>query len=110
MQQPHDFINPHNPHFVCKLHKVIYDLKQVPKAWFAALSYWLITYGGSSSIANPSLFIFQTHYFLIFLLIYVDYMIIVSCCYSITANKLLTSLSLAFSVKNLGHLSYFFGV
>lgn len=60
-------------------------------------------------LTHLSLF-FKLILFLIFLLIYVDYMIIVSCYYFIAANKLLTSLNQAFSVKNLGQLSYFLGV
>lgn len=33
MVQPEGFEHP-NRNLVCKLHKVLYGLKQVPKAWF----------------------------------------------------------------------------
>lgn len=38
MQQPPGFQDPSRPHFVCKLNKAIYGLKQSPRAWYSRLS------------------------------------------------------------------------
>jgi hypothetical protein len=38
MKQPPGFEDTSKPHFVCKLDKAIYDLKQAPRAWYSKLS------------------------------------------------------------------------
>jgi hypothetical protein len=38
MKQPLRFEDPHTPHFICKLDKTFYGLKQAPHAWFPRLS------------------------------------------------------------------------
>ena len=32
MEQPHGFVDPRNPSYVCKLRKAIYGLHQAPRA------------------------------------------------------------------------------
>nr|CAN75996.1 hypothetical protein VITISV_022989 [Vitis vinifera] len=39
MEQPPRFMDPKQPHLVCKLHKSLYGLKQAPRAWFEKLHY-----------------------------------------------------------------------
>lgn len=36
--KPEGFEDPIHPHYVCKLPKYLYDLKQVPRAWYFKLS------------------------------------------------------------------------
>ena len=55
MQQPLDF--EQNKQQVCKLHKTLYNLKQVHRAWFEKLKSSLLQFGFTSSKANHSLFI-----------------------------------------------------
>ncbi|CAL8130910.1 unnamed protein product [Prunus armeniaca] len=38
MSQPHGFIDPTRPSYVCKLHKALYGLKKAPRAWFHHIS------------------------------------------------------------------------
>jgi hypothetical protein len=45
MRQPPGFESKANPNFVCKLGKVIYGLKQSPRAWYSRLSTKFISLG-----------------------------------------------------------------
>jgi hypothetical protein len=78
MEQPPGFIHPSYPHHICKLKKALYGLKQTPQAWFARLSGKLIKLGFIGSKADSSLFLYHTAIVTMFLLIYVDDIIIVS--------------------------------
>ena len=42
MAQPKGFVDPHKPHFVCKLRKALYGLKQAPRAWYDRLKRTLL--------------------------------------------------------------------
>lgn len=109
MQQLQGFVDQPRPHFVCKLNKAIYGLKQAPRAWFSKLSSWLLHYGFSTSKGDPSLFIMHTTFACMLVLVYVDDMIITSSS-SLVVDHLITSLSQAFPVKDLGILLYFLGL
>jgi Reverse transcriptase (RNA-dependent DNA polymerase) len=76
MAQPHGFIDPTNPDFVCLLHKYLYGLKQTPRAWFEKLSNTLIQFGFKSSFYDPSLFLPHTHGHILLVLVYVDDLIV----------------------------------
>ncbi|RVW56384.1 Retrovirus-related Pol polyprotein from transposon RE1 [Vitis vinifera] len=39
MEHSPGFVDPKQPHLVCKLHKSLYGLKQAPRAWFEKLLY-----------------------------------------------------------------------
>jgi hypothetical protein len=45
MEQPQGFIHPSYPDHVCRLHKSLHGLKQVPRAWFTRLSQALLEIG-----------------------------------------------------------------
>jgi hypothetical protein len=106
MTQPPGFIHSSYSHHECKLHKAIYGLKQTPRALFSRLSGKL---GFVGSKADCSLFIYRTAAITMFLLIYVDDIIIVS---SVPAaiTELLQLLGTDFVVKDLGSLHYFLGI
>ncbi|MDD0245741.1 reverse transcriptase domain-containing protein, partial [Shigella flexneri] len=57
MTQPSGFVNQDSPHFVCKLNKSLYGLKQALRAWNERFTNFLPTIGFSSSYADPSLFV-----------------------------------------------------
>ena len=65
-------------HFVYKIQKSLYGLKQVSRQWFSKLSNFLLVEGFKHSNANHSLFVkvVSTHF--IALLVYVDDTVIVS--------------------------------
>ena len=37
MEQPPGFVDKDRPHYVCRLNKAIYGVKQAPRAWYNAL-------------------------------------------------------------------------
>ena len=76
MSQPAGFVYPHQPNHVCRLHKSIYGLKQAPRAWFARLSSFLLEHAFTGSKTDSSLFIFNHHGIIIYILIYVDDIIV----------------------------------
>lgn len=109
MRQPPGFVDPQYPDHVCLLHNDIYDLKQAPRAWFDKFSAFLIAFGFKCSIKDPSLFIYHHGSTTIFLLLYVDDMVLTGND-SATLKKLLESLSSEFRMKDMGQLSYFLGI
>ncbi|GJT76686.1 retrotransposon protein, putative, ty1-copia subclass [Tanacetum coccineum] len=70
---------------------------------------WLLEFGFVPSKADSSLFIYNRHGVITYVLIYVDDIIIASSCTS-TTNNLLGSLQADFAVKDLSPLSYFLGI
>ncbi|GJV18424.1 reverse transcriptase domain-containing protein [Tanacetum coccineum] len=109
MRQPPGYEDSRLPNHVCKLHKALYGLKQAPRAWFSRLSCRLLEFGFVPSKADSSLFIYNRHGVITYVLIYIDDIIIASSCTS-TTNNLLGSLQADFVVKDLGPLSYFLGI
>jgi histone deacetylase 1/2 len=78
MRQPPGFEDANRPHFVCKLDKALYGLKQAPRAWYTRLSTKLCDLGFKASKSDTSLFIYSKHGVTIFMLIYVDDIIVTS--------------------------------
>jgi len=72
MEQPKGFVDDTKPDYVCKLHKSFYGHKQAPRAWFRRLSQQLLELGFQESINDYSLFVLHTAKIKIFVLIYVD--------------------------------------
>ena len=109
MEQPPGFIDSHHPTHVCKLKKSIYGLKQAPRAWFHRLSQSLVALGFTESRVDYSLFTFHTSHAHIFVLIYVDD-IIVTGTHPSFILKLISYLKRDFAMKDLGPLHYFLGI
>ena len=72
MEQPSGYVDPRHPLHVCKLKKALYGLKQAPRAWFQRFSSFLLRLGFSCSRAYIFLFVFNRQDDLIYLLLYVD--------------------------------------
>jgi histone deacetylase 1/2 len=109
MRQPPGYENKETPHFLCKLDKALYGLKQAPRAWYSRLSEKLQQLGFKPSRADISLFYFNKGNLTMFLLIYVDDIIVVSSCQEAT-QALLRKLHEEFALKDLGDLHYFLGI
>ena len=109
MKQPLGFVHPQYPHHVYKLHKALYGLKQAPCAWFSRLSSKLLELGFHGSLSDTSLFISHQEKFHLYILIYVDDIIITGSS-SQAINSLILALGSDFDIKNLGDLHYFLGI
>ena len=108
MQQPQGFENSDSTLF-CKLHKALYDLKQTPKQWFERLTTALIHFGFQASKCGPSLFTYAKQKQVVYLLVYVDDIIITGSSSSLV-SALVKQLDYVFSLKQLGMLEYFLGI
>jgi hypothetical protein len=109
MEQPQGFINKDYPHYVCRLHKSIYGLKQAPRAWFHCLSNNLLELGFKASLVDTSLFIFSWNNIKVYLLVYVDDIVVTGTHLSVISS-LIDQLQTKFPIKDLGNLAFFLGV
>jgi hypothetical protein len=109
MSQPPGYEDLAFPNHVCKLDKAIYGLKQAPRAWYSRLSTKLLQPRFEMSKGDTSLFIYAKGKVTIFLLIYVDDIIVTSSS-SEAITSLLSDLRSDFALKNLGDLHYFLGI
>ena len=108
MSQPPGYSHPQFPNHVCKLEKALYGLKQAPHAWFSKLSTKLLSLGFLGSRSDSSLFIYKDSSFEMYVLIYVDDIIITYSKSSVIDELLLVLIS-DFAVKDLGCLKFFLG-
>ncbi|KAL9257397.1 Retrovirus-related Pol polyprotein from transposon RE1-like protein [Drosera capensis] len=108
MQQPPGFVDSTHPSYVCHLRRSLYGLKQAPRAWFHWLSTFLLRLGFIESRANSCLFICRRSGRTIFMLVYVDGIIL-------TGNPgaplhdIIQLLEKEFAIKDLGSLCFFLG-
>ena len=109
MKQPPGFIDPQRPNHVCLLHKSLYGLKQAPRAWFERLSKALSDLGFKGSKTDPSLFIYSRGQTLLYILVYVDDIIVTGNDRG-TIDNIIFQLGSAFALKDLGPLNYFLGI
>lgn len=106
MRQPPGYTDKSRPTFVCKLDKALYGLKQAPRAWYARLCGKLQALGFRSSKTDTSLFYYNKGKHTMFVLVYVDDIIVASS-WSEATNALLKDLEREFALTDLGNLHYF---
>ena len=94
---------------VCHLQRALYDLKQIPRAWFAKFSFTISCLGYMASHYDSALFLCRTDKGTILLLLYVDDMIIIGDDLN-GIQELKDFLSQQFDMKDLGYLNYFLGL
>jgi len=109
MRQPTGFVDPNFSHHVCHLYRSLYSLKQATRAWFRLFSDYLEGIGFHKSKSDYSLFIYHHQDILIFLLIYVDDILITGN-NSTIIFQFIEKLGTQFSMKDLGNLLYFIGM
>jgi hypothetical protein len=109
MKQLPEFEDQSKPHYHCKLDKTLYRLKQAPRTWYSRLSLKPQALGFVPSKADISLFLYQKGSITIYLLVYVDDIIVTSSSSS-TIDALLSDLKHDFALKDLGDLHYFLGL
>ena len=109
MRQPSGFEDEDHPGHVCLLRKAIYGLKQAPRAWFDKFSSYLLEFGFLCNTGYPSLFVYLKGKDVMFLLLYVDDMVITGNNKDLL-HQLLHSLKKQFQMKDMGPLSYSLGI
>ena len=94
---------------MCKLQKAIYGLKQASRSWFEKLRSTLESIGFHSTKSDNSLFVKFDPSYTIFILIYVDDIVITGSSAS-HIQALIHTLGSFLARKDLGHLHYFLGI
>lgn len=109
MQQPPGYADKSHPNYVCKLDKALYGLTQAPSAWYARLCRKLEALGFMPSKADTSLFYYNSGKHTLFVLVYVDDIIVASSSQE-AIEALLKDLHHEFALKDMGDLHYFLGI
>ncbi|GJR54038.1 retrovirus-related pol polyprotein from transposon TNT 1-94 [Tanacetum coccineum] len=87
----------------------LYSLKQALRAWFESLSKALFDLGFKGSKTDPSLFIYSRGYTVLYIMVYVNDIIVTSNNKG-TVDNIICQLGSAFALKDLGPLNYFLGI
>ena len=109
MDQPPGYVDVDKPDHVWRLHKAVYGLKQAPRAWYVELRTFLLSLGFRNSLADTSLFILCSGNQSLYVLIYVDDILV-------TGNstegikRFLGLIAERFSIKDPEDLNYFLGI
>ena len=109
MRQPPGYEIKGKENHLCKLDKALYGLKQAPRAWYSRLCDKLQALGFKPSRGDTSLFFFRRGKIVMFMLVYVDDIIVASSSQDATV-ALLADLRRDFALKDLGDLHYFLGI
>jgi histone deacetylase 1/2 len=109
MEQPLSYVDQTHPNLVCRLKKVLYDLKQTPKAWLYKIGQYLVTSGFQTSNVDFSLYMKKIDYGIVVIVIYVDDLIIIGDI-DVNISDLKKLLKQKFEMKDLGELHYFFNI
>ncbi|XP_031101978.1 uncharacterized protein LOC116005883 [Ipomoea triloba] len=109
MKQPPGYEDPLHPDHVCHLQRSLYGLKKAPSAWFKRLHDFLLSVGFSSSKTNVSLFYYTSGASRVYLLVYVDDIIMMGNDTTLI-DTLLSRLSAVFKIRDLGTPGFFLGI
>ncbi|KAI3770225.1 hypothetical protein L6452_01351 [Arctium lappa] len=109
VSQPEGFVSSENPHYIYFLDKALYGLKQGPRAWYDALSSFLVKSGFSKGKIDTTLFIKREKNDIILVQIYVDDIIFGSTnpkyCQNFSAL-----MSKHFQMSMMGQMKFFLGL
>lgn len=109
MEQPPGFIDKDYPDHVCRLRKAVYGLKQAPRAWYVELTTFLLSLGFKNSLSDTSMFVLHRGSEVVYLLVYVDDILITGNSKTLIA-LVLKQLGDRFSMKDPEDLNYFLGI
>ncbi|KAL0368464.1 UNVERIFIED_CONTAM: Retrovirus-related Pol polyprotein from transposon TNT 1-94 [Sesamum calycinum] len=102
MNQPCGFIDKKNPDHVCLLKKSLYGLKQSPRQWNKKFDSFMQSLKFSKSSYDPCLYFKYDNSMPVFLVLYVDDMLIASPSITLVV-ELQNNLSKTFEMKDLGN-------
>ncbi|KAJ9566603.1 hypothetical protein OSB04_002569 [Centaurea solstitialis] len=103
------YINSAFPDHVCRLRKALYGLKQAPRAWYQRFAVYLSSLGFISSKTDTSLFTYHRGSDTIYLLFYIDDIILTASSPTLI-SMVISKLSSEFPMSDLGPLSFFLGI
>jgi Reverse transcriptase (RNA-dependent DNA polymerase) len=109
MSQPPGFHDQQFPSHVCRLYKALYGLKQSPRAWYQKLRTTLLAFGFFTSCSDPSLFVYRHDNNTVYLLVYVDDIVLTGNNTSLI-TQIVHLLDQKFTIKDLGELHFFLGI
>jgi hypothetical protein len=107
--QPTGFADPAHPDLVYHLRKSLYGLKQAPRAWYSRFASYLTTLGFIEAKSDTSLFIFHRGSDTIYLLLYVDDIILTASSTKLLCHTISTH-QREYTMKDLGSLHHFLGI
>jgi hypothetical protein len=107
--QPTGFVHPAHPDLVCHLRKSLYGLKQAPRAWYNRFASYLTTLGFIEAKSDTSLFIFRRGSDTVYLLSYVDDIILIASSTELL-RRTISALQWEFAMKDLGPLHHFLDI
>lgn len=105
MAQPPGFKDPTHPDYVCRLRKAIYGLKQAPRAWYKELRTYLLSVGFTNAVSDTSLFFLKGAPKPIYVLVYVDDIIVTGPCSS-SVSLFIQALAQRFSLLVPYHIRF----
>jgi hypothetical protein len=94
---------------VCRLNKSLYGIKQAPCAWYNRFATYLTSLGFIEAKSDTSLFIFRRGSDAVYLLLYVDDIILTASSTELLHHTI-SSLQREFAMKDLGLLHHFLGI
>ena len=106
MHQPPACVDQAKPTHVCRLIKALYGLKQAQRAWYDKLHSYLVKWGFKNSRNDTSLFYYNTGTICLYLLVYVDDILITGNSNS-EIQRVIRDLNSEFALKSLGSLGSF---
>jgi hypothetical protein len=99
--QPTGFVDAANPDLVCRLNCSLYGLKQAPRAWYSRFTTYLTSIGFVEAKSDTSLFIYRRGEDLVYLLLYVDDIVLTASTADLLQRTIIT-LQREFAMKDLG--------
>jgi hypothetical protein len=96
------------PGIACHLQKTLYGLRQAPRAWHARLKQVLESAGFQASEADPGLFILSYKTYNVYIVVYVDDILLLGPRGTLTHPKEI--LLSAFDTRDLGEAAWFLGI
>jgi hypothetical protein len=107
--QPTSFADLAHPDLVCRLCKSLYGLKKAPQAWYNRFATYLTTLWFIEAKSDTSLFIFHRGSNTVYLLLYVDDIILTASGTELP-RRTIFALQREFAMKDIGPLHHFLGI
>jgi hypothetical protein len=107
--QPAGFVDSTRLDYVCHLNKSLYGLKQAPRVWYSRFASHVKSLGFVEAKGDTSLFIFHHGTKTVYLLLYVDD-IILTVTSMVLLQRVIAALQNYFPMKDLGPLHHFLGI